>query len=164
LTLIKQVNDEEPWRQETQAAIKRYGTTRTSLISSLEAIQDTMSFIPEQAADYLSELYRLPVAEIYSVISFYKMLTTKRTGKYVIRICDSLSCHINQAHSLEKYIWGVLNIRQGETTPDGKFTLEVVDCLGFCDQAPAMMVNKSIYGKLNTSKLMNILRQLQEKG
>ncbi len=164
MTPQKQIKAAEPWREGVEAAIIRFGKTRTSLLSSLEAIQGTLSFIPEKAAEYLGEKYCMPVAEIYSVMSFYGMLSTERRGKYVIRICDSLSCHINKSFDLEKYIWGILNIKSGETTPDGKFTLEIVDCLGLCDQAPAIMVNQTIYGKLNISRLMNVLKQLQEKG
>jgi NADH-quinone oxidoreductase subunit E len=164
LTPQKQIKAVEPWQEGVEAAINRFGKTRTSLLSSLEAIQDTLNFIPEEATDYLSEKYSLPVAEIYSVMSFYGMLTTEKKGKYVIRICDSLSCHINKSFDLEKYIWGILNIKPGKTTPDNKFTLEIVDCLGLCDQAPVMMVNQTIYGQLNVPKLMQILRQLQEKG
>jgi len=153
----------EPWRKGVEAAINRFGKTRTSLLSSLEAIQDALNFVPEEAAGYLAEIYNLPIAEIFSIMSFYGMLTTEKKGKYVIRICDSLSCHINQKDNLEKYIWGILNIKPGETTPDKKFSLEIVDCLGSCDEAPAMMVNNVIYGKMNTSKLLSILGQLQEK-
>ena len=164
LTPQKQVKAVEPWLEGVDVAINRFGKTRTSLLSSLEAIQDNLMYIPEKAVDYLSERYSLPKAEIYSVMSFYGMLTTEKRGKYVIRICDSLSCHINKSFDLEKYIWGILNIKPGQTTPDNKFTLEIVDCLGLCDQAPAMMVNRTIYGQLDVSKLMQILRQLQVKG
>jgi NADH-quinone oxidoreductase subunit E len=164
LTVQKQVKVTEPWLEGVEAAINRFGKTRTSLLSSLKAIQETLNFIPEKAAGYLSERYNLPVAEIYSVMSFYGMLTTEKRGKYVIRICDSLSCHINKSFDLEKYIWGILNIRPGQTTRDNKFTLEIVDCLGLCDHAPVMMVNQTIYGQLDVPKLMHILRQLQEKG
>ncbi len=152
------------WQKEVDIAVKRFGRTNTSLLSALESIQDTMKLIPEEAARYLSEIYGLPLANIYSVLSFYGMFTTEKKGKYVLRVCDSLSCHINQPDNLLKLIWGILNIRPGETTPDKKFSLEIVDCLGLCDQAPAMMVNNNIYGKLNTSGLMKILNELQEKG
>jgi NADH-quinone oxidoreductase subunit E len=130
-----------PWQKGIEAATSRFGKTRTSLLSSLEAIQDCLNYIPEEAASYLAEIYNLPLAEINSIMSFYSMFTTEKKGKYVIRICDSLSCHINQKDNLQKYIWGILNIKSGETTPDKKFFLEIVDCLGSCDEAPAMMVN-----------------------
>jgi NADH-quinone oxidoreductase subunit E len=164
LTPQKQIKAAEPWQEGVEAAINRFGKTRISLLSSLEAVQDSTNYIPEKAAVFLSDRYDLPVADIYSVLSFYGMLTTEKRGKYVIRICDSLSCHINKSFDLEKYIWGILNIKPGETTPDNKFTLEIVDCLGLCDQAPVMTVNQTIYGQLDVPKLMQILRQLQAQG
>jgi NADH-quinone oxidoreductase subunit E len=164
LTPQNQAKAVEPWQEGVDAAINRFGKTRTSLLSSLEAVQDAINFVPEKAVGYLSERYSLPASEIYSVMSFYGMFNTEKKGKYVIRICDSLSCRINKSFDLEKYIWGMLNIKPGQTTRDNKFTLEIVDCLGLCDQAPAMMVNQTIYGQLDVPKLMHILRQLQEKG
>jgi len=151
------------WQSNVELLINRLGKERTSLLPSLESIQENLGFIPEDAVNYLGEIYKLPVTEIYSVITSYKMLDTEIKGKYLIKICDSLSCRINQSLNLIKSIRDILNIQPGETTPDNKFTLEVVDCLGACDQAPVMMVNKTIYGKLNKAKLKNILNDLQSK-
>ena len=142
----------------------RFGKERTSLLPSLEVIQETLSYIPEKSVAYLSETFHLPVAEIYSVISFYGMLTAKKKGKFVIRVCDSLSCHINHSIDVVKDIREILNIKPGETTPDEIFTLETVDCLGSCDQAPVMMVNEKLYGKLTRKTLKVILNDLKTGG
>jgi len=161
LTIEKPISAAGPWQDAVDATISRYGKTRTSLLYVLEAVQDTMGFIPEKAANYLSKIYRIPVAEIYSVLSFYGMLTVKKNGKYLIKVCDSLSCHLNHSAYLIKIIGEILEIKPGETSWDNEFTLETVDCLGLCDQAPVMVVNDKTFGKLTRKSLVNILNDLK---
>lgn len=158
------IGDNSIWQGKVETVIRDFGKERQSLLPALEATQETLGFIPEETVGYLAERYGLPAAEIYSVISFYGMLTTEKNGKYAIKVCDSLSCHINQAPNLIKIIGEELHIKPGETSRDGLFSLETVDCLGMCDQAPVMMVNDEIYGKLDDTALKNILKELRSKG
>lgn len=150
-------------QEEVKTILDRYGKDRVSLLPCLEAIQATEGYISEESVSYLCKIYNLPAAEIYSVISFYGMLSTAPKGKYVIKVCGSLSCSINQSQYLIHIIGIILNIRPGQTTPDKKFTLETVDCLGLCDQAPVLMVNETIYGKLDEAKLKAILNDLRSR-
>ena len=130
-----------------------------SLLEKLHEIQNTYGYIPEAEIESLAEKYQLPRANIYGVISFYSMLYTEPTGKYIIRICDSISCHLNQSESVLKAVKSYLNLESHQTTEDKKFTLEVVECLGHCGEGPVMMVNNRIYTKINKNRALEILNE-----
>lgn len=128
-----------------------------SLLEKLHEIQSTYGYIPEAEIENLAKKYQLPRANVYGVITFYSMFYTEPTGKYIIRICDSISCHLNQADSVLKAVKSFLNLESHQTTEDKKFTLEVVECLGHCGEGPVMMVNNKIYTKINENKALEIL-------
>lgn len=128
-----------------------------SLLEKLHEVQSTYGYIPETEIKELAEKYQLPRANIYGVISFYSMFYTEPTGKYIIRICDSISCHLNQSESVLKAVKSYLNLESHQTTKDKKFTLEVVECLGHCGEGPVMMVNNKIYTKIDGNKALEIL-------
>ena len=128
-----------------------------SLLEKLHEVQSTYGYIPETEIKELAEKYQLPRANIYGVISFYSMFYIEPTGKYIIRICDSISCHLNQSESVMKAVKSYLNLESHQTTKDKKFTLEVVECLGHCGEGPVMMVNNKIYTKIDGNKALEIL-------
>ncbi|MFW5988335.1 MAG: NADH-quinone oxidoreductase subunit NuoE [bacterium] len=131
---------------------------RGILLEKLHNIQDTYGYIPEGEIDKLADLFDKPRAKIYGVIRFYSMFYTEPTGKYIIRICDSLSCHINQSKDIVETINDYLGIENGETTEDKKFTLEIVECLGHCGEGPVMMVNDEIYTQVSSNRALEILQ------
>jgi NADH-quinone oxidoreductase subunit E len=129
------------------------------LLEKLHEIQSTYGYIPEIEIEGLAEKYQLPRANIYGVISFYSMFYTEPTGKYIIRICDSISCHLSQSESVLNAVKSFLELESHQTTKDKKFTLEVVECLGHCGEGPVMMVNNKIYTEVNENKALEILRE-----
>ena len=129
-----------------------------SLLEKLHGIQNTYGYIPEGEIDKLANLFDKPRAKIYGVIRFYSMFYTEPTGKYIIRICDSLSCHINQSEDIVKTVTDYLGLENGETTEDKKFTLEIVECLGHCAEGPVIMVNDEIYTQVSSNMALDILK------
>ncbi|HIE53550.1 MAG TPA: NADH-quinone oxidoreductase subunit NuoE [Armatimonadetes bacterium] len=119
----------------------------------------------ESGFNYLSEDQLREIAartgmtysEVYGVATFYSLFSLQPRGRYVIRVCESGPCHLEGAASLLETLQQELNLGVGETTPDGKFTLETVSCLGFCDEAPVMMINEEVYGHLTKEKVREIL-------
>jgi len=107
----------------------------------------------EQIADYLG----ISIAEADGVLSFYKMFSQKPRGRYVIRLCDSLSCRVSRSLQIYSHVRDTLGIRKNQTTPDGLFSLEIVNCLGHCDTAPNMMVNETLYTKMTVGRVDEIL-------
>ncbi len=128
-----------------------------SLLENLHEIQNTYGYIPEAEIDNLAEKYQLSRTNVYGVISFYSMLYTEPTGKYIVRICDSISCHLNHSNSILKAVKSFLDLESHQTTKDKKFTLEVVECLGHCEEGPVMMVNNKIYTQITEQEAVKIL-------
>lgn len=102
----------------------------------------------------------VPAARLYGVATFYSFLSVEPLGKNVIRVCRSVPCFLKNGERVVEAVHNCLGIRPGETTRDGKFTLELVNCIGACDVAPAMMVNDGVYGDLTPEKVGRILRTL----
>ncbi len=100
----------------------------------------------------------LSLTQVYNFVTFYAMLSTKAHGKFTIRICKSAPCHVNGAAEVINAIEDQLGIKMGETTEDGRFTLEYCPCLGLCDIAPAIMINKKVYGNLTAESVREIIK------
>ncbi len=152
---------QEKWRTEVDGIIKKSGKLKESLLPCLKAVQETSRCIPQSAISYLRETLDVPAMDIYGVISFYGMLTTREQGKYVIRLCNSLPCFLNGSDTLLSAVERETRIKAGETSLDKKFTLEVVPCLGLCDKAPAMMINDKTYGNLTEKTVREIIAGLE---
>ncbi len=117
-------------------------------------------------SDKLAEIARtldIPLAEAEGVVSFYRHFSRRPRGRYVIRLCDSLSCRILGSLDVYRYIRRRLGIGRGQTTADGMFTLEVVNCLGSCDTAPNFMVNDTLYTNLDETKTEEVLAALEHE-
>ncbi len=132
------------------------------LIPVLHEIQKLYSnSIPKEVAKNVAEYLKIPDSQISEVITFYSMLSFNKRGKYVIRVCESLPCHVNGGREVVKALKEKLKIDFNETTPDGLFTLESSSCLGICGVAPAMMINDQAYGNLNKEKISEIIENLK---
>jgi NADH:ubiquinone oxidoreductase subunit E len=115
---------------------------------------------------YISEAYitekantiGVGISEIYGVVSFYSFLSTKPLGKHVIRICKNVPCDLKSAGMIINAIQEQLGVFPGETSKDGRFTFELTNCIGACDQAPAMLVDDDLHGNLTPEKIGEILR------
>jgi|TARA_Y100000310_G_scaffold343961_2_gene454197 NADH:ubiquinone oxidoreductase subunit E len=131
------------------------------LLQELRKIQEKEGVISEEAMKKLSKKLDTPISQIYGVATFYAHLHTNKQGKYVIEICDSPSCYVNGSIDIIKYIEKKLKVRSGGTTKDGKFSLHICSCIGCCNEAPAMKINKKVYGKLTKEKIDSILYGLK---
>jgi NADH:ubiquinone oxidoreductase subunit E len=109
----------------------------------------------------VAEKTGLPLNEIYGVSTFYAYLPVAAAGKYIIRVCGCLPCDLKDAQGLIGSIKKELGIGPGQTTADGRFSLEQAGCIGACDQAPAMMVNDTLYGNLNPAGIAEILKSFK---
>ncbi|HPI17620.1 MAG TPA: NAD(P)H-dependent oxidoreductase subunit E, partial [Mesotoga sp.] len=118
------------------------------------------------AAEVLKELTGTPLSKIYEVLTFYTMFSTHRRGKYVIRICKSLPCHVTGGQEVVDALKNSLEISFGETTGDGLFTLEETSCLGLCGVSPVMMINDEAYGNLTKERVSEIIDSIvsRERG
>jgi NADH:ubiquinone oxidoreductase subunit E len=142
----------------------RYRGQPGQLIPLLQSAQDSYGYISETAIKYIGGVTAIPESEIYGVITFYKQFRLRPQGQYLIRLCDGTACHVNNARMLRQIIEDELHLESGDTTEDGRFTLQPVACLGCCSLAPVIMVNDETYGRLTPQSLRRILRQYQKQG
>lgn len=151
-------------RDEIVKVINKHGTVAEVLLPILEEIQTTYSYISEDIINIISEEINIPTSDIYSVGSFYSFLNIKSPEKYVVSLCKNISCNIDDNYKkVSKELERQLEIKFGETTKDGYFTLKFTDCLGMCDQGPAVIINEKVYTKLSPDKIKDILQEYRHK-
>lgn len=131
-------------KEITQLA-EEHDYNRSGLLPILQAIQAKYNHISDFAMQEISRLLDIHPVEVYGVVSFYSFLRTETTGKFTIRLCRTISCHMAGKSHVARQLENELGIRFGETTPDGHFTLEYANCLGLCDQGPALLVNDTAF-------------------
>lgn len=130
---------------------------RGSLLPSLKRAQDSSRHVSQDFITKTAESLDLSISDIYGVSTFYSFLSTRPAGQYVIRVCRSVPCYLKGSQMIVQGIKDELGIGPGETTPDGKFSFELANCIGACDRAPAMLVNHEVHGNLTPSKISQIL-------
>ena len=125
----------------------------------LNAAQEIYGYIPTVAQKQISEELKIPMAEIYGVITFYSRFSLEPKGKYNIGVCLGTACYVKGSQGVLDKIKEILGIDVGGVTPDGKFSLEATRCVGACGLAPVMTINNEVYGKMDPSKVKEILEK-----
>lgn len=143
-----------------EAAFSRYAPEEGSLISILQETQGIFGYIPAECIYTISHRLHVTPAKIMGVATFYSQFRLHPVGKYLIQLCQGTACHVNGSQRIEQVINEVLDIKDGETTADGLFTLESVACLGCCSLSPVMMINGEAYGNLTADKVRAILKDM----
>jgi NADH:ubiquinone oxidoreductase subunit E len=143
------------------AAVTEYHSKPEELIPILLKVNQELGFIPAEALEVISERIHIPESRVYSVASFYRMLSTKPTGRHVIKFCESAPCHVAGGREVWNALLKELMIKPGETSPDGKWTLKTTSCLGVCAVGPVMMVDDDIYGNLTPGQIPDILEKYE---
>lgn len=146
---------------EFEQIIERYPHKRAALLPVLHLAQREFGWISREVMRYLSDLLNVPVTEILDTVTFYTMFKTKPTGKYHIQICSTLSCALRGSRAVYEHLVKKLNIKDGEVTADGKFSLMKVECLGSCGTAPVVQINDDYYENVSLEKLDQILAELK---
>jgi NADH:ubiquinone oxidoreductase subunit E len=158
------VENKEQVITAVQRAIDVYGVKKDELIPILNHINREIGYLPDWALEELSRVIRIPQSQIYSVASFYEMLSTRPVGKHIIRICESAPCHVMGGKQVFQTLLEELKIQPGETTPDKNWTLLTVSCLGICGVGPAMVIDDDSYGNLTPTQIPQILAKYQNGG
>jgi NADH:ubiquinone oxidoreductase subunit E len=130
---------------------------RDHLLVLLKAEQDENGHISEHFIEQTATSVGLSVSEVYGIATFYHLLSIKPLGRNVIRVCKSIPCYLKSSQLVIETLQEELGIAPGETTLDGRFSLELTNCIGACDQAPAMLLNHDLQGYLTRSRIEEIL-------
>jgi NADH:ubiquinone oxidoreductase subunit E len=137
----------------------RYTNEKTPLMMILSDIQNEYGYIPLEVQEIVSKKTDISVAEIYGVVTFYSFFSLTPKGKFVIGCCLGTACYVKGAQQVIDKFSEILNIKPGETTPDGLFTLDALRCIGACGIAPAVSINGKVYPKMNTSQVKNVIEE-----
>lgn len=127
----------------------------------LNELQSRIGHISTPMQAYVAQRLRVPMSEIHGVVSFYSFFTTKPRGKHTIKFCMGTACYVGGAPQLIDKARQTLGIEIGETTEDGSTTTELCRCIGACSQAPAVVVDKDVYGRVRPDKLLQLVHKCQ---
>jgi len=141
-----------------QEGIPTQSKDQENLLVLLEETQSRLGYLPRELMTELAKSLGLSVSEVYGVATFYSFLSTKPLGRNVIRICKSLPCFLKNCQTIIKSVEKEIGIKPGETTPDGRFSFQLTNCIGACDKAPAMMINSDVHVDLTPKKISQILQ------
>ena len=145
----------------TLRIIKKHSRIRDPLLLVLEDVQETLGFVPKEAMLLISSELNIPLSRVYSVVTFYNELKTRKRGKHIIRVCLGTACAVKKNHNNLDFLRSELNVEPGFTTSDGLITLETVNCFGACSMAPIVEVDGKLIGNITREKLKEILGSLK---
>jgi NADH-quinone oxidoreductase subunit E len=141
-----------------------YPYKRAAVPEALRIVQRFRGWVPDEAVKDIGAFLGVGADEVEGVATFYNLIFRKPVGRHVILVCDSVSCWIGGCEGLRAALRRRLAIDDGQTTPDGRFTLLPIGCLGACDQAPALMVNGELHGNVTAVRIDGILEELNKDG
>jgi len=140
-----------------RTAVARHGTTREALIPILAEVNQTLGYLPAQALAEIGRLLQTPTGQLFSVASFYRMLSTKPRGQHVIQFCESAPCHVVGGREVWQALQDESGLKAGDTSADGKWTLLTTSCLGICGVGPVLIVDNDVYGNVEPKQVPGIL-------
>jgi NADH-quinone oxidoreductase subunit E len=149
--------------QAFQALLDEWKSVKGNVIPLLQKTQALYGFLPEEAMRKIAGVTGKTPAEVYGVATFYAQFRFTPMGRHVVKLCHGTACHVQGADSLDTVLEMKIGAKPGETTKDGKFTVERVACLGCCSLAPVVMVDGEVYGNLTGDKLSKVIASVGEK-
>ena len=151
-------------KEKIDEILHNYPADQHYSLAIMQDLQHEFQYLPREGLEALALYLNIPLSSLYSMATFYKALSLKPKGKHIIKLCDGTACHIRGSMTLVEGVTRVLGISDGETTDDGFFSLELVNCLGSCALAPVMVVDDVYYGKISMEKLPDVLDSYRKEG
>jgi NADH-quinone oxidoreductase subunit E len=146
--------------KKAREIIARYPVKRSALLPVLFLVQQELGYVPDEAVHAVARWLDLTYLDVATTMSFYTMFHRRPIGRYHIQVCRNVSCYLCGGDAIREHLERRLGIRCGETTPDGRFTLSEVECIGACSWAPAMQINVTFYHHLTPERVDEILASL----
>ena len=143
--------------------VNTYGRDRTSLMPILQGVVERNNFISDLDMTEIAKELDISAAQVFGTATFYSFLDTIPRGKFVIRVCKTITCDMHGKKIIIQTLENLLKIKVGETTQDKKFTLLETNCLGWCHKGPSMLINNDIYTELTTEKIHEIIAEYMHK-
>jgi NADH:ubiquinone oxidoreductase subunit E len=142
-------------------AIEHHGNSIEELIPIMSDVNREIGYLPKVALDEISQLLKTPKSQLFSVATFYHMLSTEERGRHVIQFCESAPCHVSGGREVWEALQDELNLKNGETSEDGRWTLITTSCLGVCGVAPVIVIDEDIHGNVKPEQVPDILARYQ---
>ena len=152
-----EIDIDPQWEAIIDSIVAANASQSGALIQILEQTQKEIGYLPENVQAYLADKLHIPLSEIYGVATFYSLFNTEPVGLHTINICMGTACYVKGAGEIVAEFEHRLEIQAGQTTPDGKFTLEACRCLGACGLAPVLTINGQVYGRLTPADVPKLL-------
>lgn len=149
---------------KTREKIPTRDKGQEDLLELLREAQNRSGYLSEKTIVKIAKSLDIPISDVYGVATFYSFLSTRSQGRNVIRVCKSLPCFLKNSQTIIKSVEEELGIKPGETTPDGKFSFQLTNCIGACDKAPAMLINNDVHVDLTPGKISRILKACEQGG
>lgn len=153
--------EKTPKEHRLEEVFAKYRHQKGALIPVLQEAQDIFGYLPKEVLQLIAKELRLPLSKVYGVVTFYAQFHLKPRGRNIIRVCLGTACHVRGGAKIFETVQKELNIKDGETTEDLRFTLESVACIGACGLAPVIMVNDDTHGRLTPDKISEILAKYE---
>ena len=154
-------NEELDIRELDDIIEKEFGNDKENLIMILQAIQRRYNYLPRPALTYLATKIGIPFSKIYGVATFYATFSLEPRGRNIISICLGTACHVRGGERIRERLTETLKIGDGQTTEDGRFTLESVRCIGCCSLGPVIKINEDMHGRIGTDEVDKVLNQYE---
>jgi NADH:ubiquinone oxidoreductase subunit E len=151
------ITEQERLKQDIATWSESFGRQRSNLLPILQEVQRKYHCVSDVAMQIVADALGIHPSEVHSVVSFYSFLDERPKGEFVVRLCRTVSCNLAGKERVAQQLRNDLKIQFGETTADGKFTLEWASCLGLCDQGPALLVNDEVYTKITPAGVHHII-------
>jgi NADH-quinone oxidoreductase subunit E len=149
---------------KTKQIVKKHKADKSSLIAVLQDIQEAFNYLPKEALKTAAKALNLPFSRMYEAATFYTAFSLKPRGENIVKICTGTACHVRGASALQDKFERTLCIKPGEMTPDGKFSLETVNCVGACALGPVVVINAEYHGQMTMNKVDKIIDKIKQGG
>lgn len=143
--------------REILPIIENYKDESGSPIPILHEVQKKIGYIPKDVQEFIAEELKIPFSQVFSVVTFYSFFTMEPKGDHTISVCTGTACYVKGADELLEELKDELDVEEGETSGDRKFTLTTSRCVGACSKAPVMMIDDKVYGKVESEEISEIL-------
>ena len=149
---------------QLDSILNEHKTRPGSLMVILNEVQSRIGFVSEPTQSYIADQMRIPVSKVHGVISFYSFFTTQPRGRHTLKFCMGTACYVGGVAQLIDKAKQLVGIEMGKTTEDGNITLEECRCVGACSQAPVVVIDDTIHGRVKPSKVAQLIRTLEVQG
>jgi len=146
---------------QVETIIDKYRAEKRYLIAILQEVQEEFHYLPREALSRVKERLKFPLSHILAVATFYNIFSLVPKGKHLISVCTGTACHVKGADKIMQALERELGVKVGSTTPDGKFSLETVRCLGCCSLAPVIRMDNQVFGNLKQDDLKEIVSRYE---